>query len=176
MFGKPMLAASAGVNIFRGNNPGEIGDWPVFTLKEEQWLRAERGTFEQKIDSMAMKLAWTWITENPAVFLRHLPEKLARFWLLDWPDPRAHHLLNLLPWFFCFPAGIVGLMRRPFAVRAQLLMLFGSYSLIVLIFFPQIRSLTLVKFFWLVPAGAGFYYLLHRLFPESKFLASGQGE
>ena len=172
-FGKPMLAASAGVNIFRGNNPGEIGDWPVFTQNEEHLLRAERGTFEQKIDSMAMKRAWTWITENPAAFLVRLPEKLARFWLLDWPDPRAHHLLYLLPWFFCLPAGIAGLTRRPFAGRAQLLTLFGSYSLIVLIFFPQIRYLTLVKFFWLIPAGLGFYYLWHRLFPESKFLSSG---
>ena len=173
-FGKPMLSASAGVNFFRGNNPVEIGEWPVFSKDKEQRLRAEPVSYEQKIDSMSMQQAKAWITENPAAFLVRLPEKLARFWLLDWPDPRAHHLLYLLPWFLCLPAGIAGLMRRPFAGRAQLLMLFGSYSLIVLIFFPQIRYLTLVKFFWLIPAGLGFYYLWHRLFPESKFLASAE--
>ena len=156
-FGKPMLSASAGVNFYRGNNAGEIGDWPVQPEPLERRLRLVPENYEQQTDSLAMDSALNWISENPADYFRRLPEKFLRFWWLDWPDPRTHHWLYVIPWIFCLPLGIAGLWIRGFEGRAQLMMLFLTYTFIILVFFPQARYLTMVKFFWLIPAGNGLF-------------------
>lgn len=172
-FGKPMLSASAGVNFYRGNNAGEIGDWPVQEAKLEQKLRSDPESYEHKTDSLAMAASLHWIAGNPADFLQRLPEKFLRFWWLDWPDPRTHHWLYWLPWLCCFPAGLAGLWIRSFEGRTQLMMLFLTYTFIVLVFFPQARYASLIRFFWLIPAGIGLRELWNLLFARNKFLASG---
>jgi hypothetical protein len=171
-FGKPLLSASSGVNFFRGNNPGQLGDWPVQTKEMALQMQTIPANYEQQSDAIAMAAAMKWISENPADFILRLPEKLMRFWWLDWPDPRTHHWLYVLPWIFCLPAGIAGLWMKNFEGRRQLLLLFLSYTGIILIFFPQARYLTLVKFFWLIPTGLGFKVLWTTAFPGSKFLSS----
>jgi len=51
-------------------------------------------------------------------------------------------------------------------------MLFLTYTFIILVFFPQARYLTMVKFFWLIPAGLGLKDLWMMIFPQSKFLSA----
>lgn len=176
MFGKPMLSANLGVNFYRGNNSEAIGNWPVWERDVEAQLRAQPSAFEQKNDEMALSAALRWVAEHPAAFLSRMPEKFIRFWLLDWHDSRTRHWLYVLPWLLCIPLGIGGLAVKAFFGRQELLILFISYSLIVLVFFPQARYLTLVKFFWLIPAGAGLCNLWMMAYPKNKFLSSGQGE
>jgi hypothetical protein len=171
-FGKPMLSANAGVNFYRGNNAGEIGEWPVLPEAREKELRLAPEKYEQQTDSLAMASALKWISENPAEYLRRLPEKFLRFWWLDWPDPRTRHLLYFLPWVFCLPLGIAGLWLKNFTGRPQLLMLFFTYTFIILVFFPQARYLSLIKFFWFIPAGLGIKELWTTAFPAGKFLSS----
>ena len=171
-FGKPMLSASVGVNFYRGNNPGQMGDWPVLPEAAEKQFRSLPASYESKVDSAAMSSAIGWIIENPSDFIFRLPEKLLRFWWLDWPDPRTRHLLYMLPWVFCLPLGIAGLWMKNFEGRRQLLMLFLSYTAIILIFFPQARYLSLIKFFWFVPVALGLKELWTTAFPGSKFLSS----
>lgn len=171
-FGKPVLSSNFGVNFFRGNNAGEIGDWPIQERLLEIRLRSEPATYEQKTDSLAMAGALNWISENPGTFLRRLPEKFLRFWCLDWPDKRTLHWLYAIPWILMIPAGLAGLLRKSFPDKHTLIILFSGYTLIVLLFFPQVRYQTLIKFFWLIPAGAGLVELWMLAFPERKFLSS----
>jgi len=155
-FGKPVLSASAGVNFYRGNNPGEIGDWPYAWSDTVLKMRKNPATFEGKFDSLAMLQSLDWIQQNPGTWLTRMPEKLARFWIIDWPDPRTHPPLYWIPWFATFLLGLVGLRNKE--ARNQFfphLILLAVYTLVILIFFPQLRYLTLVKFFWMPFAAVG---------------------
>ena len=158
-----MLSANAGVNFFRGNNAGEIGDWPVQPKETELRLRSHPSSYEQKSDSLALRSSFLWISDQPDEFLRRLPEKFVRFWWLDHSDGRTQHWLYFVPWIICLPLGLGGLMLRQFHPRGHLLVLFASYTLIVLIFFPQPRYASLIRFFWMIPAGAGLWVLLKTL-------------
>ena len=149
-FGKPVLSASAGVNFYRGNNPGEIGDWPYTWSDTVLKMRQNPATFEAKFDSLAMHQSLNWIQQNPVAWLSRMPEKLVRFWVIDWPDPRTHSPLYWIPWFATFILGLVGLRKKE--TRNHFiphLILLWVYTLVILIFFPQLRYLTLVKFFWM---------------------------
>ena len=167
VFGKPMLSASVGVNFFRGNNAGEIGDWPVLPAAEMNALKENPAHFEQAFDATSLQMATNWIQENPQKFLLRLGEKGLRFWLLDWPDPRTHSPLYWLPWLLCLPMGIMGLKQSDFRLKEPLSILFLSYTLIALIFFPQARYLSLVKFFWMIPAGTGIRFFYQKYFSAS---------
>jgi hypothetical protein len=155
-FGKPVLSASAGVNFYRGNNPGEIGDWPNSWNDTVLKMKENPATFESKFDALAMSQSLDWIRQNPVSWLTRMPEKLARFWIIDWPDPRTRSPLYWIPWFATLLLGLVGIRKRE--TRNQFLPhlhLLAIYSLVILIFFPQLRYLTLVKFFWMPFAAVG---------------------
>jgi hypothetical protein len=155
-FGKPVLSASAGVNFFRGNNPGEIGDWPNAWSDTVLKMREHPNTFESRFDALAMNQSLDWIRQNPGSWLLRMPEKLVRFWIIDWPDPRTLSPLYWIPWFTTFLLGLVGIRKKE--TRNQFLphlILLAVYTLVILIFFPQLRYLTLVKFFWMPFAAVG---------------------
>jgi hypothetical protein len=162
VFGKPMLSANSGVNFYRGNNPGEIADWPVLPDQEMAILKENPSRFEQGFDAASMNRAIDWLQENPEKFIVRLGEKALRFWLLDWPDPRTHSPIYWLPWLLCLPLGILGLWQSGFRLKEPLSILFLSYTLIALIFFPQARYLTLIKFFWMIPAGAFLIFIMKK--------------
>lgn len=155
VFGRPLLSQNAGVNFYRGHNPGEIGDWPPVWDAEYLRLRQDRDSFEKRYDQRCMQLALDWIQENPGEELRRIPVKLFRFWAWDQTDPRSRHPVYLLLWLPVFGLGLVGL-RRAWGLGFRLeIGLFLLYSALILVFFPQIRYLSLIKFFWMVPAGLG---------------------
>jgi len=85
-----------------------------------------------------------------------LGEKLFRFWVIDFSDARTHSVFYWFPWLICLPAGIIGLRKIGPRISAPIVLLFLCYSLVILVFFPQPRYLSLVKFFWLIPAGFAF--------------------
>jgi hypothetical protein len=156
VFGKPMLSASVGVNFFRGNNAGSIGDWPVFPESSWNAMKPKPESFEQTLDAAAMSMAVDWVKEEPSKFLKRLGEKLFRFWVIDFSDARTHSVFYWFPWLICLPAGIIGLRKIGPRISAPIVLLFLCYSLVILVFFPQPRYLSLVKFFWLIPAGFAF--------------------
>jgi hypothetical protein len=159
-FGKPILSASMGLNFYRGNNPGAIGDWPPQFDPEVLAFRKDPGTYEANFDRFALTKALDWIRSEPGRWLARLPEKAARFWLLDWEDPRSRSPLYWMPWFITLLAGLNGIRkaqnRRHFP---EILLLLGVYTLIVLVFFPQLRYLTLIKFFGMPFAALGLQHL-----------------
>jgi len=156
VFGKPLLSASVGVNFFRGNNSGSIGDWPVFPQSSWNAMKANPETFEQTLDAAAMSLALDWGKTEPSKFLQRLGEKLFRFWVIDFSDARTHSVFYWFPWLISLPAGIIGLRKIGPRISDPIVLLFLCYSLVILVFFPQPRYLSLVKFFWLIPAGFAF--------------------
>jgi len=156
IFGKPMLSASVGVNFFRGNNSGSIGDWPVFAQSSWNAMKSNSGTFEQTLDAAALSMAVDWVKAEPSKFILRLGEKYFRFWVIDFSDVRTHSVFYWLPWLICLPAGIIGLRKMRPGISEPIVLLFLCYILVVLIFFPQPRYLSLVKFFWLIPVGLAF--------------------
>jgi len=130
-------------------------------------LKENPAQFEQAFDAASLQMATNWIQENPQKVILRLVEKGLRFWLLDLPDPRTHSPLYWLPWLLCLPLGIMGLKQTDFRLKEPLSILFLSYTLIALIFFPQARYLSLVKFFWMIPAGAGIRFFYQKYFSAS---------
>ena len=173
-FGKPLLSASAGVNFFRGNNPVAIGNWPVFSDSEMEKMRQQPEKFEQKLDSAAMETVLRQRPSSLIFYVERGAEKLLRFWIIDWPDPRTHSFFYWFPWLLALPLGILGWRKGDFLPAEPLALLFLSYSLIVLFFFPQARYLTLIKFFWLIPAGLGLKALSGRISGSHNFLSPGE--
>ena len=156
VFGKPLLSSSVGVNFFRGNNAGLIGDWPVFSESSWNTMRANPDAFEQTLDAAALSMAVDWVKSEPSNFILRLGEKFFRFWVIDFSDVRTHSVFYWLPWLICLPAGIIGIRKMRPGISEPIVLLFLCYSLVVLIFFPQPRYLSLVKFFWLIPVGLAF--------------------
>lgn len=159
VFEKPMLSSSVGVNFFRGNNAGSIGDWPVFSQSSWNSMKAHPESFEQTLDAAAMSLAVDWVKTEPLKFILRLGEKLFLFWVIDFSDSRTHSVFYWLPWLICLPAGIIGIRKMSSGISGPIVLLCLCYSLVVLIFFPQPRYLSLVKFFWLIPVGLIFSIL-----------------
>ncbi len=162
VLGSPVLSNNAGVNFYRGHNPGEPGDWPPVWDKTYLLLRCDPPTFERRYDQHAMDLALDWIVQNPGAECRQIPKKIVWFWLGDPRDPRTAGWIYRLSWWPLFLAGMAGLVpawRMGFRAECGL---FALYTLLALVFFPQVRYLSLVKFFWMVPAAAGTGLLLRR--------------
>ena len=141
----------------------------MLSASEMASLKENPSRFEQAFDAASLKMATNWIQENPKKFLLRLGEKGLRFWLIDWPDPRTHSPIYWFPWLLCLPLGIMGLRQSGFQQKEPLSVLFLSYTLIALIFFPQARYLSLVKFFWMIPAGLGLNLLKSKFWPEEDF-------
>lgn len=159
-FGTPILSANVGVNLYRGNNPTEIGDWPPVWDEAYERLRENPQTFEQEYDARASSLAKTYIENQPVEWISNFPVKIFRFWVIDWPDQRTHSPAFWLPWFFCLIVGFLGLLRpeaRRF--RTELLIVL-TYTLIILIFFPQLRYQTMVKVCFIPFCAIGISWLI----------------
>jgi hypothetical protein len=157
-FGKPMLSANLGVNLYRGNNPGAIGDWPSqWNAQVLEW-RKDPDTYEQHFDANAAREAIEWIKTQPIQALSRLPEKATRFWLWDWSDPRTGNWVYRGSWLLALLGGILALFK-PASLRPyrEILWLMAVYTLIVLLFFPQVRYASLVRFFWMPLAALGWW-------------------
>lgn len=162
-FGKPMLSANLGVNLYRGNNPGAIGDWPSQWNPQVLEWRKDPATYEQRFDQHAAHEAWTWMKENPGAVLRRLPEKAARFWLWDWSDPRTANWMYRGTWLLALAGGLLAVFQQNRSRYAEIWWLMAVYTLIVLVYFPQIRYGSLVRFFWMPMAAEGCMLFLRRL-------------
>lgn len=171
--GKAVISNNLGVNLYRGNNPGELGDWPPQMEKIPLKFRKSPKTYESNFDSYAQNMAMDWIKQNPEKAAARLPEKLVRFWFLDWPDPRTHQILYWLPWMICLSLGFISIFH-PYAklLQPELLFLF-TYTLIVLVFFPQVRYQTMVKFFFLPYSALGVLLLFQGFFKNLVATDSG---
>lgn len=155
LFGRWLFASNAGINFYRGNNPGQIGDWPPTFSPEALVLRTQPDTYELEFDRLAFRLATDWISKHPITALSRLPEKFARFWLLDWTDPRARSFWVVLPWFLCLALALYLPFWRVTGRWPEVLIILLTYTCIILVFFPQPRYLALVKPFFLVFAALG---------------------
>ena len=85
VLGAPVLATNGGLSLLAGNNPFVVGDYgrdysdknPLFE-KANRDLRDQVGT-----DERARALAYGWIKDNPALFLKLIPKKFFRLWAPD---------------------------------------------------------------------------------------------
>ena len=156
------ISNSAGVNFYRGNNPGEIGDWPQGFDKTYDLLKSNPESFEVKYDQYAFQRSITYIKSNPTRWLLILPQKLFRFVVLDWPDKRTHQFLYWFPWLICLGFGFWGIKINGNLFREELSILL-LFTLLMLVFFPQVRYQTMAKFFFLPFTGIGLASLLKQI-------------
>ncbi|HRH33512.1 MAG TPA: hypothetical protein PKY12_00565 [Catalimonadaceae bacterium] len=168
--GKAIISNNLGVNLYRGNNPGNIGDWPSQMEKEVLKFRKNPRTYESNFDEHARQKALDWIRKNPQTAIFHLPEKFFRFWFIDWPDTRTHQFLYWLPWIACLILGVFGIFNISAKTLQPEMILLVCYTLIILIFFPQVRYQTMVKFFFLPFAGIGMKLVFERFWPFTRQL------
>lgn len=154
------LSNNLGVNVYRGNNAGALGDWPGQWWPEVVQFRQQPATYEQKYDRWALHQSLEWIQRNPRAALGRIPEKLAKFWLLDWSDPRSRSPFIWAFWLPLLAAGGVGWYRRPKTGMEPLTMLLLSYTLLMLIFFPQLRYQTMLRFFFIPFSAWGVFQLI----------------
>ena len=148
------ISNNVGINFYRGNNAGEIGDWPQGFDKTYYLLRSNPETFEVKYDKYAFDRSITYIKSNPERWIWTLPEKLFRFVVIDWPDVRTHQVLYWFPWFICLIFGFIGIKLGGTILKEELIILL-LFTTVMVVFFPQIRYQTMIKFFFLPFSGIG---------------------
>lgn len=153
VLGKTVISNNFGINFYRGNNPEAIGNWPPVLSERALQFRQNPATYESSFDDYSLHLALEWIKENPGSFFNNIPVKIWRFWVFDWPDPRSRSLLNLATWLPVLGLILVGFFLAKPSIRQPECLLFLTYTLLIMVFFPQIRYLTMVKFFMLPYAG-----------------------
>ena len=165
-FGKPILSTSFGINLYRGNNPQAIGEWPpVFNQAYNQMIHQPQ-TFEPQYNAYTTALALAWACQHPTQWAARIPEKFFRFWAVDWGDTRARHPANWMPWVVLLLCGLPEAFGKTHAFQNHRL-LCVVYTVIILVFFPQLRYLSLVQFFWMPMAAGGMWRLYERLKNDS---------
>ena len=137
------LTTSFGLNLYRGNNPIDIGYWG-----DEKIINNIKGddSFELNMNGAYKDSALSFIKNNPLGVIKNAGTKFVDFWFFNLSDKRTNNMLYLLPSIFILIFFIIGLIKSFSWEKYKYFYMFFIYStLIVLIFFPMIRYQTMMK-------------------------------
>ncbi len=139
------LTTSFGLNLYRGNNPYNIGDWgDEYIIRKI--IANKNDSFEIKMNQIYEDAAFSYMIKNPFSTLNNWIKKLFHFWVIDIEEPREMNIFYLIPAFSILLFFIYGLVKRFSWDRYQYFYLFFIYSsLIIVFFFPMLRYQTMMK-------------------------------
>ena len=106
VLGKPILSSSGGVNFMVGNNPLADGG---YTPPPTEWQDQFVSLGELERDQKARQLSLEWVRENPADFVKLLPQKFLKLWGLA--HNRLLDMADIILLFLCL-AGFGRLLQR----------------------------------------------------------------
>ncbi len=139
------LSTSFGLNLYRGNNPYNIGDWGDEKTNEEI-SKIKGDNLEVRMNNIFQDEAFAYILHNPAEVIKNIFVKEYYFWIINKNDKRTYNPAYLLPSVFLLIFFIYGTIKSFNWQKFKYLYLFIIYSnLIIVIFFPMLRYQSMMK-------------------------------
>jgi hypothetical protein len=140
------LTTNAGLNLYRGHNPVEIGAWNDEDVLEEL-SRLEPGSdFEIRMQRMYLDHAIAHIVSDPLAALEKGFVKLFHLWVLNPAEDRSVHPLYLWPWLGVLVLAFLGFWKnRSWEKFRHLYMFLLCSSIITFVFFALPRYQTMMK-------------------------------
>ncbi len=154
------LTTSLGLNIYRGNNPYDIGTWGNQKIFDE--LNANKNdNFEIKMNQIYEKNAFAFIIRKPIQTLYNSGKKLIYYWSVNLNWPRERNIIYLISTFFLLLSFIYGFIKSFSYEKYKYFYLFLIYSsIIVAVFFPLPRYQTMMRIALIPFCGFGISYLI----------------
>lgn len=156
------ITTSSGLNLYRGHNPYDIGEWGDDSLFAQIRSVRNEEDFEVKMNDIYLESAFTSIKENPDKEIVYLFIKLYNLWIINVSDNRTFNIFYLIPWVVLLLFSVYGLFKSgSWDVHKFSYLYFIFFSIVVIIFFALPRYQTMMKIALVPFAAAGveiFYY------------------
>lgn len=156
------ITTNGGLNFYRGHNP-DPGGWVEGLYTIYPGLE-KSNLYEVELNKVFFNKGLDFIFNNPSQDLINNLKKTITFWTIDPADERSSKILYWLPWLTILLFSLVGFVisynKNKFAYEY----LFFLYAtLIVVLFFSQVRYQSLMKIVLIPFASYGIMFFLKRL-------------
>ncbi len=157
VFNKPfIMSTNGGLNLYRGNNPFEIGFQGDKTLTDQFKNYQNDRLYEVKVDSIFFSEAIHTIKDKPGQTILNAFKKLSHLWLIYTDDNRAKSIFYFLPWFAILGFAALGLIKTfNFENHKYVYLFFLFSSLMAMVFFALPRHQTMMKIMLIPFSGVG---------------------
>lgn len=138
------FTTTLGLNLYRGNNPIEIGAWGDERLIEAEKLLPQNEQYEIAFNNMYLKYTIDYIKEYPFNTIKNIPLKLFDLWIFD----RHYEMKNLfyslysLLFFIIFTVGVTKSLSSKYVF---MYIIFCFFSVLIAIFFCRPRYQTMMR-------------------------------
>ena len=152
-----------GLNLYRGNNPDEIGSWVTDEIISKIAALPRDRSFELSLSNLYTAEVMSYVREQPARALAELPVKFYQLWVFSPVANRAPFVSQLTSWGILL-LFIIGFSSAFSWEKYRYLYLFLLFStLIGLIFFSLPRHQTMMRVAVLPFAAFGVQFLLEKI-------------
>jgi hypothetical protein len=157
---------SVGLNLYRGNNPLEIGSWGDQQIVAEIGRLPRDAAFETQVNNIYLDHAVKFMMENPGKVVILWFEKISDLWLVNLHDPtgRSSNPLLMILSLLLF-GGFLGGVVSSWSLGRHLysFLFFGYSTFIAMVFFVLPRYQTMMRIAMLPFAGYGFEVLISQV-------------
>ncbi len=157
------MTTSAGLNLYRGNNPEHIGNWgndEIFQYRHS--LRNDKN-YEIKLNEFYTEKSIIYIKNNKLHVFKNSIVKLYHLWIFNSIDERTTRLIYLIPWIVLLSAFLFSFKLIKLK-QVDLLLIFLLYSTITaMIFFALPRYQTMMKIAIIPFAAVSIHFLINKL-------------
>ena len=150
------LGTGEGLNLYRGNNAGGIGNWGDETTNYELLQIPKNRRFEIAFDSLFRERSWQFIRSHPYEDVKNISAKTFQLWLFSSLRPTPYDALYIVASLFVFIFFLIGIVKTWNWQKFNYLYVFLFYSTILaMVFFALPRHQTMMRIAMLPFFGAG---------------------
>ncbi len=169
-FGRPvLLSTNAGLQLYRGNSDGTIGDWGNDSTLARLRRYRDDPRFEIRMNDMYVNDALAVMRADPLRTVTRTGAKLFHLWVFNPNDERSLHPAYLIPWLAVLGFAVAGLFAgaRRSTHRYVMLYLIAT-SIAAAVFLALPRYQTMMKIALLPFAAHGMLVTVRRLRPGNR--------
>lgn len=154
------ITTNFGQNLYRGNNPSDVGWWGEEIMVEKVNELSRDKSFEIHMNQLYLNRAINFIKENPIKFVSNGIRKQFELWIFNLSDMRTRLLIYLIPTITIFSLFIIGIIKTFNLSKYKYFFLFFLQATILsFIFFSLPRYQTMIKVLMLPFAAIGMFFL-----------------
>ena len=140
------FTTSAGLNLYRGHNPYNIGNWGDDNIYAQLYSIRNDSDYEIKMNDLYMQETFKSIVENPENEIVYPLIKFYHLWIVNPNEERTSNLFYLIPWIIILTFSIIGLIiSASWKTHKYSYLFFIYFILVVVIFFALPRYQTMMK-------------------------------
>ncbi len=134
-----------GLNLYRGNNPDEIGSWGAAGFSEKIVALPRDRSFEVSLSRLYVSEVVSYVRDQPGRAVLELPVKLYQLWVFSPVGNRSPMISQITSWLLLI-LFLVGFFSRLSWQQYRYLYLFLLFSTVIaLIFFTLPRHQTMMR-------------------------------